>query len=79
VGIEVRHRPPRPLGSEIVPRDLMGGIERVQMRREPANDRESMRVPVGIARRRKRRPLERQLGRDRPLSPVLEPPQELGE
>jgi hypothetical protein len=57
----------------------MSRVEGVQVRREPANDRQSLRMPVGIGRWRQRRPPDRKLGRDRLLAAIFEPHEEQAE
>ena len=52
VGVEVRDRAPRPPRQQIGWRYLVRGVERVQVRGEAADDRQSLAMPVRVGRRR---------------------------
>jgi hypothetical protein len=76
-GVEIGHRASRPLRQQILRDQLVGAVQRVQVRGEAAHDREAVGVPVGVRRRWQRRPRKRRGGRDRGLAALVHPGDEL--
>ena len=79
VGVEVGDPAARAPHQQIGGRHLVGGIDRVQVRCETADDGQPLAVPVGACGRRQRRPRQGQLGRDRVRTSLVEPGEELGQ